>query len=143
MGRECNDTSGPFDFRGCDLTAEWLPAREHVRVRFPATAPISKQAEHQPCSRVPKTQPVWGSTRAACQFFRGRGRQAMHLPCKQADVGALPTDSTISLRETRPMHREKPHKLLQVGVTPTPATIIREVIRLPDCKSGVVKRSWK
>ena len=25
---------------------------------------------------------------------RGRGRQAMHLPCKQADVGALPTDST-------------------------------------------------
>jgi len=26
------------------------------------------------------------------------------------------------LRETRPMHRVKPHKLLQVGVTPTPAT---------------------
>ena len=23
------------------------------------------------------------------------------------------------------MHREKPHKLLQVGVTPTPATILR------------------
>jgi hypothetical protein len=77
------------------------------------------------------------------------------------------------------MHREKPHKLLQVGVTPTPATSLRlkrseseaaapkleerrrtfsftsegygsasqfdfrEVIRLPDCKSGVVKRSWK
>ena len=33
------------------------------------------------------------------------------------------------------MHREKPHKLLQVGVTPTPATNFpREVIRLPDCK---------
>ena len=52
------------------------------------------------------------------------------------------------LRETRPRHREKPHKLLQVGVTPTPATTARagpprEVIRLPDCKSGVVKRSWK
>lgn len=42
------------------------------------------------------------------------------------------------------MHREKPHKLLQVGVTPTPATIdIREVIRLPDCKSGVVKQIRK
>src|SRR5205814_5050693 len=26
--------------------------------------------------------------------FWGRGRQAMHLPCKQAYVGALPTDST-------------------------------------------------
>ena len=38
------------------------------------------------------------------------------------------------------MHREKPHKLLQVGVTPTPATnYFREVIRLPDCKSGVRK----
>jgi hypothetical protein len=44
------------------------------------------------------------------------------------------------LRETRPMHREKPHKLLQVGVTPTPATnYIWEMIRLPDCKSGVAK----
>jgi hypothetical protein len=30
-----------------------------------------------------------------------------------------------------------------VGVIPTPATNVREVIRLPDCKSGVVKRSWK
>ena len=30
-----------------------------------------------------------------------------------------------------------------MGATPTPATNIREVIRLPDCKSGVVKRSWK
>ena len=33
-------------------------------------------------------------------FFRGRGRQAMHLLCKQVDVGALPTDST-SLRSKR------------------------------------------
>jgi len=41
------------------------------------------------------------------------------------------------------MHREKPHKLLQVGVTPTPATIFWEVIRLPDCKSGVTKQSRK
>jgi hypothetical protein len=78
----------------------------------------------------------------------------MHLPCQQADVGALPTDSSFcgedrewkvedgnihaailyppssilafsELRETRPMHREKPHKLLQVGVTPTPATSLR------------------
>ncbi len=31
------------------------------------------------------------------KFFGGRGRQVMHLPCKQAYVGALPTDST-SLR---------------------------------------------
>jgi hypothetical protein len=30
-----------------------------------------------------------------------------------------------------------------VGATPTPATIFREVIRLPDCKSGVIKQSQK
>ena len=73
-------------------------------------------------SRVSKTQFARGSTEAACQFFRGRGRQAMHLPCKQAYVGALPTGSTISLRETRPRNRGRPHKPVQVGVTPTPAT---------------------
>ena len=50
------------------------------------------------CSRVSKTQLAWGSTGATCQFSWGRGRQVMHLPCKQVDVGALPTDSTISLR---------------------------------------------
>ena|SRR3989442_1259087 len=77
--------------------------------------------------RVPKTQLTPGSTEAVCRFhFRGRGRQVMHLPCKQVYAGALPADSTIfKLRETRPMHREKPHKLLQVGVTPTPAPIFQ------------------
>ena len=39
------------------------------------------------------------------------------------------------------MHREKPHKLLQVGVTPTPAISFREVIRLPVCKPGVAKQA--
>jgi len=28
-------------------------------------------------------------------LYWGRGRQAMHLLCKQVDVGALPTDSTL------------------------------------------------
>ena len=49
-------------------------------------------------NRVSKTPFARGSTEAACQFPWGRGRQAMHLPCKQADAGALPADSTISLR---------------------------------------------
>src|SRR5437870_5308220 len=40
MGRKRNDASGPFNFRGCDLTAECLPATEEVRVQFPAAAPI-------------------------------------------------------------------------------------------------------
>src|SRR5258706_1143302 len=33
-----------------------------------------------------------------------------------------PTPPISQLRETRPKHREKPHKLPQVGATPTPAT---------------------
>ena len=55
-------------------------------------------------NRVSKTPSARGSTEAACQseisnlkseiHGRGRGRQAMHLPCKQADAGALPADST-------------------------------------------------
>ena len=140
-----------------------------VRVQLPAAAPVSKSEFRNPRpERNPKAE-----SRKACvsaipfgisdffgfrpsDFTRGRGRQAMHLLCKQVDVGALPTDSTslrslsfrggrlprrsmcvgghlvclrgfgsasqFQLRETRPMHREKPHKLLQVGVTPTPAT---------------------
>jgi hypothetical protein len=39
-----------------------------------------------------------GQHRGGLPFSWGRGRQVMHLPCKQVDVGALPTDSTISLR---------------------------------------------
>ena len=95
-------------------------------MRFPATAPISNRPRASLRDRVSKTQSAWGSTKAACQFSWGRGRQAMHLPCKQVDAGALPADSTNfnQLRGTRLMHREKPHKLLQVGVTPTPATNI-------------------
>jgi len=30
---------GPFNFRGCDLTEECLPATEEVRAQFPAAAP--------------------------------------------------------------------------------------------------------
>ena len=37
---------GPLNFRGCDLTAECLPATEEVWVQFPAAAPI-------PLSRAP------------------------------------------------------------------------------------------
>jgi hypothetical protein len=81
-------------FRGCDLTAEWLFAKEHVRVRFPATAPIFHTPSASLRDRVSKTQFAWGSTKAACQFSWGRGRQAMHLPCKQGYAGALPADST-------------------------------------------------
>ena len=67
----------------------------------------------------------------------------MHLPCKQVDAGALPADSTISLRGTRLKLRGRSHKPFEAGVIPAPAPNFWEVIRLPDCKSGVAKQSRK
>src|SRR5438552_11395259 len=142
-GRECENASGPFDFRGCDLTTEYLSATEEVRVQFPAAAPI-------PCKLRVSTRPSPQNSAQSGQHggslpfsFRGRGRQVMHLPCKQAYAGALPADSTISLRGTRLKHRGRCHKPFEAGVIPAPATNFREVIRLPDCKSGVAKQSRK
>ena len=103
-------------------------------------------------SRVSKTQPTPGSTEAACQIVNHKSFMGPWLKSEAPALQAEPSGSvtrrtppiSTGLRETRPMHREKPHKLLQVGVTPTPATTAcaeppREVIRLPDSKSGVTK----
>ena len=130
MGRKCNDASGPFNFRGCDLTAEWLLAREHVRVRFPATAPsfalirclvgserrmpsiasgrrranvrlaqsygsagqFSSSISRAPAcaAESPKLSLPGAAPGRLANFPRGRGRKVMHLPCKQAQAGALP-----------------------------------------------------
>src|SRR5579862_8144389 len=95
MGRECNDAPGPFNFRGCDLTAEYLPATEDVRVQFPATAPIFYKSRTSRAAESPKLSLPGAAPGRLANLLRGRGRQAMHLPCKQAYVGALPTDSTI------------------------------------------------
>ena len=72
----------------------------------------------------------------------GRGRQVMHLPCKQADAGALPADSTnFNCGEN-----EIQASLISsasVGATPTPATNFGEVFRLPVCKTGVANNCRK
>ena len=77
----------------------------------------------------------------------------MHLPCKQAYMGAVPIDSTnlrsVELRLGRPFHcgeNEIQASLISsasVGATPTPATNLREVIRPAACKSAVTKQRWK
>jgi hypothetical protein len=94
MGRKL-ERFRPFYFRGCDLTEECLPATEGVRVQLPATAPTLQQAERQHAAESPKLSLLRAARRQPA-IFRGRGRQAMHLPCKQGYVGAIPTDSTIS-----------------------------------------------
>ena len=47
----------------------------------------------------------------------------MHLPCKQVDVGALPTDSTISNCGENEIQASLISSA-SVGATPTPATNI-------------------
>src|SRR2546428_8713349 len=92
-----------------------------ARVRFPAAAPILTGCASAR-GRVSKTQLTPGGTEAACHFHFGVvAEQAMHLPCKQAYVGALPTDSTI-LRlkpETPRRFRAKDvlHRLCEGGLT--------------------------
>ena len=78
------------------------------------------------------------------QFSWGRGRQAMHLPCKQVYVGALPTDSTISHRGENEIQASLISSA-SVGATPTPATniYIWEVIQPAVCKPAVTKQCWK
>ena len=71
MGRVRNDAPGPLNFRGCDLTAEWLPATEHVRVQFPATAAAFFTGCASARGRVSKTQLTPGGTEAACHFHCG------------------------------------------------------------------------
>jgi hypothetical protein len=76
----------------------------------------SRQPHQFPLGRAPacvtespKLSLLGAAPRRRANFQWGRGRQVMHLPCKQADVGALPTDSTISLRGER--DSGEPHKL--------------------------------
>jgi hypothetical protein len=64
-------------------------------VQLPATAPTLRQAERQHAAESPKLSLLRAARRQPAIFW-GRGRQAMHLPCKQANAGALPADSTIS-----------------------------------------------
>lgn len=96
-GSADNVLPAPFNFRGCGLRGECLLAREvlrtaTIRVRFPAAAPMSRQAGHQRAVESPKLRRSGAAPERLAN--RGRGRQAMHLPCKQAHAGALPADST-------------------------------------------------
>ena len=166
-GRE-HERSRPFTFRGCDLTAECLPATEDVRVQFPATAPtfaryviagkgcravaLAKAGFIDPSrAGYVSASPFQTSSAPACaaefpklnlpgaapgrlaifKIIWGRGRQAMHLLCKQADVGALPTDST-SLRPLILSGRRLPCRSFREGgpCTPPPRATSRRAISL-------------
>jgi hypothetical protein len=78
---------------------------------IPGNRTTYSHAERQHAAESPKLS-LLRAARSQPAIFRGRGRQVMHLPCKQVYMGALPIDSTNSLRGTRLKYREKPHKLL-------------------------------
>src|SRR5687767_15990804 len=120
----------------------WFNSRmSSCQVDGPGATPGSRtnslQVARQHAAESPKLSSLRAARRQPAISFRGRGRQAMHLLCKQVDVGALPTDSTnFELRETRSKYREKPHKFLQVGVTPSIASVRRRACVLPAQSFG-------
>src|SRR5690349_1263016 len=97
-----------------------------VRVRFPAAAPILHRLR---VSTPPSLQNSAhsGQHGGSLPFsFLGSWQTSNALALQASLCGSVTHRlHQFRLRETRPMHREKPHKLLQVGVTPTPATNFR------------------
>src|SRR5688572_11323041 len=107
---------------------------------IPGSRTNSSQAARQHAAESPKLSSLRAARRQPAIFIWGRGRQVMHLPCKQVDAGAIPADSTnFNCGEN-----EIQASLISsasVGAPPTPLPNLWEVIRLPDCKSGVTKQS--
>ena len=93
-------------------------------MRFPAAAPIFLQAARQHAAESPKLSLLRAARRQPAIFILGSWQTSNALALQASLCGSVTHRlHQFQLRETRPMHREKPHKLLQVGVTPTPATI--------------------
>ena len=81
--------------------------------------------------RYPPTPPAFarrlpGRSEAKAGHSAAHSRHLLRAAARQA----------ISLRETRLKYREKPHKLLQVGVIPTPATSLRQKAAAPKRSEG-------
>ena len=80
---------GPFTFRGCDLNSRIPPRHGGSPGATPGSRTNSLQAERQHAAGSPKSSSLRAARRQPA-IFRGRGRKVMHLPCKQAQAGALP-----------------------------------------------------
>ena len=110
-------------------------------MQLPATAPIP-QAERQHAAESPKLS-----------LLRAARRQPANFQGSWQTSNALALQASLCGSVTHRLHHfiycgENEIQVsfissTSVGATPTPATIFREAIQLPDCKSGVVKQSWK
>ena len=74
----------------------------------------------------PASKLMWERYPPTPPAFARRARLPRRSEAKAGDTAtslrATARHANFPLRETRPKYREKPHKLLQVGVTPTPAS---------------------
>src|SRR2546428_13048889 len=61
---------------------------------IPGNRTIFPQAARQIARQSLQNSVGSGQHRGGAPISWGRGRQVMHLPCKQVDEGALPSDST-------------------------------------------------
>ena len=89
----------------------------------PGSRTNSLQAARQHAAESPKLSSLRAARRQPAIFILGSWQTSNALALQASLCGSVTHRlHQFQLRETRPMHREKPHKLLQVGVTPTPAT---------------------
>src|SRR5207247_2233739 len=89
-------------------------------------------------NRISKIQLARGSTEAACQFQMG-ALQKSDAPALQAGLNRSVTGRPPPFHCGENEIQSRPITSASVGATPPPLPIFREVIRLPDCKSGVFK----
>lgn len=147
-GAGSSDASGPFLSRDtCRVTSDEKrrdDSRPYVTCHPPL---VTSQAARQLAQPSLQNSVCSGQHRGGLPIWWGRGCKVKRLPCKRCQAGAfeplvrhqlvaqiwtfasrnvVPPDSTnsILLRGTRPRNRGRPHKPVQVGVTPTPATIL-------------------
>ena len=67
-----SDASGPFNFRGCDLTARIPPRHGGCPGAIPGNRTNLQIRRAPACAaESPKLEPAWGSTKAACQSSYG------------------------------------------------------------------------
>src|SRR5436190_6871043 len=100
----------------------FLPGRVLAHGHHPGAIPGSRtnslQAARQHAAESPKLSLLRAARRQPAILIWGRGRQAMHLLCKQVDVGALPTDSTILRLEPRRLQgKDVLHRLGEGGLS--------------------------
>ena len=106
--------SRPSTFRGCDLTAECLFARENVRVRFPAAAPNSLRTGAGPVFLCPQSLCRLGSSILTAFTKESRaGDQLFKAPQSRGFYSLVPLFRSQVARQLAPPGLQNPVRLGQ------------------------------